>query len=93
MYFKAPGDMIVRLERTLEIDDDIMRYLTLRMDAKMLRHFEKRKSEPKRIPSEDATPGKAPAIEKSVPVETNDAEDDIEVDEPETQEEQETADI
>jgi len=43
MYFRAPGDTIQKLERTLEINDSILRYLTLRMDAKMIRHFEGRK--------------------------------------------------
>jgi small subunit ribosomal protein S6 len=40
MHFRGPGSIIPRLERALEIDDDILRYLTLRLDAKMLRHFE-----------------------------------------------------
>jgi small subunit ribosomal protein S6 len=44
MYFHASGAVIARLERALEIDDNILRYLTLRMDAKMLRHYENRKS-------------------------------------------------
>ena len=44
MYFEAPGDIIARLERALEIDDNVMRYLTLRMDKKMLRHYEERKN-------------------------------------------------
>ncbi len=43
MYFNAPGELIQKLERALEINDAILRYLTLRMDAKMLRHFESRK--------------------------------------------------
>jgi len=43
MYFKAPGTLIQRLERELQINDDVLRYLTLRMDAKMKRHYEKRK--------------------------------------------------
>ncbi len=43
MYFKAPGDLIQKMERALEINDSILRYLTLRMDAKMIRHFEGRK--------------------------------------------------
>jgi small subunit ribosomal protein S6 len=43
MYFKAPGSLIQRLERELQINDDVLRYLTLRMDAKMKRHYEKRK--------------------------------------------------
>jgi len=42
MYFKASGSLISRLERSLEIDDNMLRYLTLRLDAKMLRHYEER---------------------------------------------------
>jgi small subunit ribosomal protein S6 len=45
MYFKAPGSLIDRLERELQINDDVLRYLTLRMDAKMQRHYEKRKKQ------------------------------------------------
>jgi small subunit ribosomal protein S6 len=37
-YFDAPGDLIDKIERTMRIDDNIMRYLTLKYDAKMLRH-------------------------------------------------------
>jgi small subunit ribosomal protein S6 len=39
-YFNAPGELIEKLERALRIDDHIMRYLTLKYDAKMLRHRE-----------------------------------------------------
>lgn len=42
-YFEAPGELIEKLERTLRIDDNIMRYLTLKYDAKMLRHRELQK--------------------------------------------------
>ncbi len=45
MYFRAPGTLIGRLERALEIEDNMLRYLTLRLDAKMLRHFEGRQRE------------------------------------------------
>ncbi len=51
MHIQAPGDLIVRLERALEIDDDILRYMTLRMDAKMLRSYEQKKSKPKAEPA------------------------------------------
>lgn len=44
MYFRAPGPMVSGLERTLEINDDVLRYLTLRLDKKMMRHYERRKS-------------------------------------------------
>jgi small subunit ribosomal protein S6 len=37
-YFTAPGELIEKVERALRIDDQIMRYLTLKYDAKMMRH-------------------------------------------------------
>lgn len=43
MYFTAPAEAIASVERQLRIDDDIMRYLTLKYDAKMLRHRELQK--------------------------------------------------
>ena len=43
VYFEAPGALIPRIERSMTIDDDILRYLTLRMDAKMQRHRERQK--------------------------------------------------
>lgn len=54
MYFKAPGSLIQRLERELQINDDVLRYLTLRMDAKMKRHYEKRKKREARQEREEA---------------------------------------
>ncbi len=45
MYFRAPGSFIGRLERALEIDDNILRYLTIKMDGKMTRHFEVQKAQ------------------------------------------------
>ncbi len=54
MYFKAPGPLIQRLERELQINDDVLRYLTLRMDAKMKRHYEKRKKREAREEKEEA---------------------------------------
>ena len=46
LYMQVPGEIIPRLERSMEIDDDILRYLTLRMDAKMLRSYEASKKSP-----------------------------------------------
>ena len=40
MYFRSSGTIITPLERALEINDNILRYMTLRMDAKMIRHYE-----------------------------------------------------
>ena len=44
LIFKAEGSLIGRLERALEIEDDILRYLTLKMDPKMIRHYEAEKA-------------------------------------------------
>ena len=43
LYFEGPGELIARLERAMEIDDNLLRYLTLRMDKNMIRHYEQRK--------------------------------------------------
>ncbi|MBD3616258.1 MAG: 30S ribosomal protein S6 [Gracilimonas sp.] len=43
MYFTADAEAIAPIERQLRIDDDILRYLTLKYDAKMLRHRELQK--------------------------------------------------
>lgn len=45
VFFQAPGRVIGRLERALEIEDDVMRYLTLRLDAKMMRHLDQHRDE------------------------------------------------
>lgn len=45
MYFRAPGELIPKLERAMQIEDNILRYLTLRMDAKMIRHYERQQRE------------------------------------------------
>jgi small subunit ribosomal protein S6 len=42
--FRLAGEGVSRVERALEINENILRYLTLRMDSKMIRHREKRKS-------------------------------------------------
>jgi small subunit ribosomal protein S6 len=42
-YFTSTGDIIVRLERQMQIDDNVMRYLTIKYDNKMLRYRELQK--------------------------------------------------
>ncbi len=51
LYMDVPGDIIVKLERALEIDDDILRYMTLRLDAKMVRSYEQKKTNPTVAPT------------------------------------------
>jgi len=41
VYFNAPGEIIVRLKRLMEISDNHLRYLVLKFDAKMTRNYEK----------------------------------------------------
>ncbi len=43
VYFSAPGELIVKLERAMQIDDNVMRYLTIRYDNKMLQYRELQK--------------------------------------------------
>ncbi|MDA0682888.1 MAG: 30S ribosomal protein S6 [Bacteroidetes bacterium] len=63
MYFRSAGTLIPRLERTLEIDDNILRYMTLRLDAKMIRHYEESKTRRAAEAKEAAAPAPAPAPE------------------------------
>ena len=42
-YFEAPGELIDTLERAQRIDDNVVRFLTLKYDAKMMRHRELQK--------------------------------------------------
>jgi small subunit ribosomal protein S6 len=43
LYFTSTPDVIEQVEKSMRIHDDIMRYLTLKYDAKMKRHYELRK--------------------------------------------------
>ncbi|NNF57226.1 MAG: 30S ribosomal protein S6 [Rhodothermaceae bacterium] len=46
------GDFIAKFDRALRINDDIMRHLILRYDAKMMRHYAQQKSERANAPAE-----------------------------------------
>jgi small subunit ribosomal protein S6 len=76
LFFEADANLITRLERMLEIDDDILRYMTLRLDAVMLRyHSEVRDTSKLRAePKKTAAPAPAPAAKE----EEADDEDDEE---------------
>ncbi|PSQ99086.1 MAG: 30S ribosomal protein S6 [Bacteroidetes bacterium QS_9_68_14] len=41
-YFEAPGELVPKVERRLQRNDDILRYITLRMDSKMRRQRRRR---------------------------------------------------
>lgn len=44
LYFDAPQAAIKPIERNLQIHDNVMRYMTLKYDAKMKRYYELRKA-------------------------------------------------
>jgi small subunit ribosomal protein S6 len=46
VYFKGPGELVPKVERQLQINDEVLRYLTLRMDAKMQRHYRNQAQRP-----------------------------------------------
>ncbi|MEM6335859.1 MAG: 30S ribosomal protein S6 [Bacteroidota bacterium] len=43
LYYEGPAELPARLERAMRINESVIRYLTLKLDAKMKRHYEKRK--------------------------------------------------
>lgn len=43
LYFQAPPEAIEIIERNLRISDEILRYLTLKYDTKMIKHYELKK--------------------------------------------------
>jgi small subunit ribosomal protein S6 len=45
VFFHATGPFIARLDRALRINEDILRHMILRYDAKMLRHAERMRKE------------------------------------------------
>jgi small subunit ribosomal protein S6 len=57
LYFTSGPDVPAQLERTLRIEESVLRFLTLRLDAKMKRHYFKYKAQ------RDAAP--TPKVEKS----------------------------
>ncbi len=53
MEFEADGSMIVDLERNFEYDENIMRYLTIRLDQKMIDAKEQQKLKPREPEEQD----------------------------------------
>lgn len=43
LYFQAPPEAIESVERNIRISDEILRYLTLKYDTKMMKHYELKK--------------------------------------------------
>jgi small subunit ribosomal protein S6 len=76
LFFDADAALIARLERMLEIDDDILRYMSLRLDAVMLRyHSEVRDTSKLRAEAKKA-PIPAAAAKKDDDAEDEDEDED-----------------
>ncbi len=41
VHFRAPGSLMAKLDRALRINEDVLRHLVVRYDAKMERHYER----------------------------------------------------
>ena len=55
--FVAPPDLIYKLERTFRLDENIFRYLTIKLDKKALEHLKKKEqqeAQAKQVISEEA---------------------------------------
>lgn len=46
-YFRAGPEFLAKFDRALRINDDILRHMVLRYDAKMERHFDSQKAKAK----------------------------------------------
>ncbi len=64
LYFKAPSDSLPVIERYMRLNDDLMRFLTLKYDAKMRRYYELKKK------------GEAPTIFEETEEEAEETEED-----------------
>lgn len=64
VYFRAPGSLIAKLERAMKLNDRLLRYLTLRYDAKMERHYEKDVRRRAQAAAEAAEAPEAPEAEE-----------------------------
>ena len=51
VYYSGPAELPSKLERAMRINERVIRYLTLAMDAKMLRHRAKGKAEAAQAPA------------------------------------------
>lgn len=81
VYFEAEGELIARLERALTLEDDILRFLTLKMDSKMLAHYHEQKESARKSAQEAADVAAKKAAEEEAEEEDDEDEDDYDDDE------------
>ncbi len=52
LHFTSDPDLPAKLERTLRIEENVLRFLVLKLDAKMKRHQQKQKAQREAAPAE-----------------------------------------
>lgn len=52
LYFISDPDLPAKLERTVRIEESVLRFLVLKLDPKMKRHHEKQKAQREAAPAE-----------------------------------------
>ena len=65
LFFKGPGELVPKVERQLQINDEVLRYITLRMDAKMKRYYRdqaKLRAEAEEADDEDSEEDESPSL-------------------------------
>ena len=76
--FTSPREYITKFERSLRLDENVIRFLTIKLELKDLEYLEKRKSEVKEevVENEVASLDSAPVVDDIVEeIETNDIEE------------------
>lgn len=87
MYIKAPAELPRELERNMQINDSILRYLTVRYEGELpakrepLKPYAPREAEPAEAPAEEAA-AEAPVAEEAPAAEAQSAEEPAEVEAP-----------
>ena len=54
-FTHTDGDFVAKFDRVMRINDEIMRHMVLRFDAKMMRHYEAQKAERAAQPAPEET--------------------------------------
>jgi small subunit ribosomal protein S6 len=63
VYFRGAPEFLAKFDRALRINDDILRHMVLRYDAKMERHFSSQKAKAAAKAAEAATEAETAAAE------------------------------
>ena len=64
LHFNAPPDLPAKLERTLRIEESVLRSLILKLDSKMKRHYHKEKANRAAAAENPETPAETSSHDK-----------------------------